>query len=116
MIDTVNKMIYVCCAGAETVMIVRDKKVLAIKNSNESLRMDEDGTFTSVTQHIQSGDRILVCTDGLMDRKLKDGSHLFTPIETFHNNQRTLFNNQQTFYNNQQTFHNNQQTFHIQAR
>ena len=30
---------------------------------------------------IQSGDRILVCTDGLMDRKLKDGSHLFTPIE-----------------------------------
>jgi serine phosphatase RsbU (regulator of sigma subunit) len=80
-IDTVNMVIYVCCAGAETVMIVRDKKIIAIKNSNESLRMDENGKFTSVTQHIQSGDRILVCTDGLMDRKLKDESHLFTPIE-----------------------------------
>ena len=80
-IDTVNKMIYVCCAGAETVVILRDNKIIAIKNSNESLRMDEYSKFISVMLSIQSGDRILVCTDGLMDRKLKDGSHLFTPIE-----------------------------------
>jgi len=79
--DTQQNVVHVTCAGSETAMIYRDGKIISIKNSNESLRMDEDSDFTSVTLPIQSGDIIIVCSDGLMDRKLNDGSPLFLAVE-----------------------------------
>jgi serine phosphatase RsbU (regulator of sigma subunit) len=81
-IDTKNNLIHATCAGAETVMIYRDGKIISIKNSNESLRMDKNSKFTSVILPIQFGDIIIICTDGLMDRKLKTGAPLFLTIET----------------------------------
>ncbi len=80
-VDTQQNVVHVTCAGSETAMIYRDGKILSIKNANESLRMDEDCNFSSITLPIQSGDIIIVCSDGLMDRKLKDGSPLFLAVE-----------------------------------
>jgi len=80
-VDTGQNLVHVTCAGAESAMIYRDGKIQSIKNLNESLRMDEDCDFTSVTLPIKDKDIILVSSDGLMDRKLKDGTPLFLVIE-----------------------------------
>ncbi len=79
--DTENYLVHASCAGAEAPMIFRNGKIIPLSTCNDSLRMDNDSVFSSITAPILPGDIIIICSDGLMDRELKNGEKLFDTFE-----------------------------------
>ena len=62
-------------------MIFRNGKIIPLSTCNDSLRMDDDSVFSSITAPILPGDIVIICSDGLMDRELKNGRKLFDTFE-----------------------------------